>query len=397
VRRADPAGGGRTPTQQLVDDARAALGRFRPAWGWLADALHPSAPGPRPTRPPRHVDEATAAAQFARYRYERAHHLVGIIRGAKPSAPHNLPVMIGPVDARTRITTTLATLAARTWENHHPDPLALTIHDRPTTKACPWCEGHGHVLQPELWLGYWPEHPITCPLCQGRMVIAARTPCQACAALGPCPCDRADVLVALALQTITGILDICNAETAGDIAATIDDCAALAETIAGAGRDRRRLPGTPPPECPVCGTRELTAEVSSPDPREWSVRCEYADCVCEGLACKCGAGTDHRSGRPHTWPARLWDGPIGLAAVLGVASAQARATWQQHVDALHDQAFDLELARLYAFRDDEHDALAQQLVVDLAHRDAMPEHEARELAAAYAAATAEPDDPEDQP
>jgi hypothetical protein len=341
-----PAGGEVSPTADIADEARVALGRLRAAWSWLAEAVHPgTGTGARPTRHRRQLDDDQQQALDARYRYERRAYLVAVHRGAKPSAPHAIPVNAGAVEARQHVAGDVAALAARMWEWVHGLGLVLTVNERGRTVPCGWCDGTGHAQQPDDWPEAWPEHPIVCSMCRGRTVMPAGNTCQACTSTTGCHCDRHDVVVALSLDTVAGLLDHLGAEPLTITAATLDRAADRAEQAAGAGQDRRRIPGTP--RCPACGTRELYAEVSSPDPREWAIRCGYTDCLCEGPFCPCRKGTDTREGRRHVWPARLWDGPAGLADLLGVAGAAARATFEQYVDELHDQATALHLHHLY--------------------------------------------------
>lgn len=353
-----PAGGEVSPTAALADEARVALGRFRTAWSWLAESVHPSAPGPaRPTRYRRGRAPEDAEAEIERYRYEREVYVIAVARGAKPSAPHALPLVDGAVDVRRRIAGDVAGLAARMWEWVHGLGLVLTVVEQGRTAACPWCAGAGYAQRPADWpapveradgrgvVGMWPDHPIVCSFCQGRTVVPAGLVCPSCESPAGCRCDRYDVIVALSLDTVAGLLDHLGAEPLTVVAGAVDRAAARAERQVGAGQDRRRMPGQP--ECPVCGTRELYAEVSSRDPREWSIRCGYDDCECEGPFCPCQIGTATRAGRRHVWPSRMWDGPAGLAELLGVASPEARKTFEAYLDDLAEQAFALHLAHLY--------------------------------------------------
>lgn len=353
-----PAGGEVSPTAALADEARVALGRLRTAWSWLAEAVHPSStPGARPSRYRRAGDPDDRAAAAARYRYERGAYLVAVTRGAKPSAPHALGVHVGAADERAQIARDVAHLAADMWEWVHGLGLVLTVVDRGRTVECPWCRGTGHALRPADWpepvatlaglgiVGVWPDVAPACSYCAGRTVVPAGDTCQACESTSGCRCDRFDVIVALSLDTVSNLVDHLGAEPLATVAGILDRCSNRAEQVAGAGQDRRRMPGAP--ECPACGTRELYAEVSSPDPREWAVRCGYAECLCEGPFCPCQWGTAAREGRRHIWPSRLWDGPVSLAELLGVASAEARKTFDEWLDELAEQAHAMHLHHLY--------------------------------------------------
>jgi hypothetical protein len=110
--------------------------------------------------------------------------------------------------------------------------------------------------------------------------------------------------MSLHLATIDDLLGAVGIHSAADADQTLAELAAYATTVAGAGRDHRRIPGL---ECPVCGGRDLTAEVSAVDTRRWSITCHGPDCVCAGPGCDCGIGTERRAGRRHRWPGvALW-------------------------------------------------------------------------------------------
>jgi hypothetical protein len=314
-------------TDELAADTRAAAGRLMTAWGWLHEARLPGPGGPRPTRPVRAVDPDEAEGLARRYRYERAAQLDAIKNGAKPVGEHALPISPAVVEARQRVAGDVAALASRMWKAAHDAGLVLSIRDRALIRACPWCAGTGLALEPDGWAWTWPDVGIVCALCAGRMVIPTGQACQACGDPGPCMCDRSDVVLALSLAVVDELLDLADVESIADACDTLERAAGRAERSAGAGSDRRALPGAP--ECPVCGSRDLDAEVSSPDRRRWSVRCGNAECECTGPAhldpatgatvpaCPCGIATTRRAGRRHTWPGSLWDGPHGLARLLG--------------------------------------------------------------------------------
>lgn len=331
--QASPQGPGVTYTEQAVDDARGSLGRVRVAWRWVTEARIPGPPGVPVNRP---VNPRRAADQAAAERVARTDQLTAAgWAGLKPGGTHPTPVMLGPVQVRQTIARELSNLAARMRAHADRDGLVLLVRDpadRVPFARCTWCNGAGVVIQPDGWLWLWPPDPIGCPRCRGRGRIPTGDTCQTCGAMGPCVCDRADATVTAALTTVAGLLDTANSEAAGDADTTLLELAEIAERCVGCGPDRRRLPEAP--ECPVCGSREMYAEVTSEDRREWVIRCTGPDCVCHGPiclcgtcqalprgrrgACPCGVATPRRAGRRHVWPSRLWDGPNGLAAILGI-------------------------------------------------------------------------------
>jgi hypothetical protein len=335
-----------TPSEvaaQLADDARIALGRVRAAWPRLGDAR---LPGTRPPVVDRPIDPRGADRAAEQHRLDRQAAVEAYRHGRKVGGPHAAPCNLAPIDARHTVAGDLADLAARLWSAVYAGGLVLLLRDpagREASVFCTWCQGTGEAQPPHGWPGDWPHSglvppavgygpanyipPVTCSRCdRGRVPAAAG--CQACQAPGPCSCDRADVVAALSMTTIAELLDAADVEAAADAEATLLDVADLAERVLRqAGPTRIRLPDA---ECPVCGARELHAEVSSPIRQEWAVRCTAAGCVCAGPersdadgrkvpACPCGIATARRAGNPHAWPARTWDGPHGLAQRLGVA------------------------------------------------------------------------------
>lgn len=300
----------------IAADARASLGQLITAWGWLAALRAPGRPGPRPTRPTStlaDVDRRAAAAAI--YRDDRRAALTAAAAGNKPTGAHTTPVRLDIVAARVHIASEVTALAARMWEAVYGCGL-LTILRDPAARdtACTWCHGLGQLDPPLGWAPWaWPADPVLCPRCNGRGRIPVATTCPACHAQGPCDCDRTDLAVALHLDAVDELLDVADTELAADADYTLATLNGYAEHAAGVGKDRRRVPGA---ECPVCGARELIAEVSDADPRRWSITCTGPDCICAGPGCDCGIGTDRRKDRRHRWPAATWDSRSGLAAAV---------------------------------------------------------------------------------
>ncbi len=339
-------GAAETPSEvaaQLADDARIALGRVRAAWPRLAAAR---LPGTRAAVVDRPIDRRGADRAAEQHRLDRAAAVEAYRNGRKVGGPHAAPCNLAPIDARHTIAGELADLSARMWSAVYAGGLVLLLRDpagHDVSVWCTWCQGTGVAQPPYGWVGDWPagrlippavgigppylEPEIVCSRCDGAKRVPAAAGCQGCHATGPCSCDRADVVAALSMATIAELLDAADVEAAADAEVTLLDVAELAERVLRqTGPTRIRLPDA---ECPVCGAREMFAEVSSPDRREWAVRCAGADCVCAGPersdpdgrkvpACPCGIATPRREGNPHLWPARTWDGPRGLAQRLGV-------------------------------------------------------------------------------
>ena len=305
-------------TTAIAEDARAQLGRLRAAWSWLAEARIPGPPTLHADRPQRVRDAAAAAAAYAA---DRAAAAASIRRRIVPGGPRPVPVRLEPVHARTVISTDVAELTALAWQTTRGELLKLRLRDpdqRQMTTRCPWCHGTTVIDRPDGWMWWWPSGPVTCHRCHHGRIPTGET-CPGCRRRGPCSCDRPDIMIGTCMTVLGDLLDVCDIETAAAVETVLYEAATLAERAAGAGTDVRRLPGNPTPECPVCRSRELIAEVSSPDPREWSIRCTGPDCTCQGShACACGIGQPRRKGRPHLWPAATWDGPTGLARRLGV-------------------------------------------------------------------------------
>lgn len=302
----------------LAAEARVHLGRFLVGWDWVSEAREPGTTGP-PVSRPQDIRQAVRAAQV--WREDRDAVVASARDGHKIIGTVPSPVRLGVSAARFQIVDDLVDLTERMWNAANATALTLVIRESRTyTRACTWCVG-GTLPPPVGWAWEWPIDPIACPRCLGGGRIPTGEQCPACKALGPCRCDRAAIAVALATGTIDTLLGLPGQLPAvhyvgvSDAEYTLADLADRAETAAGAGLDRRRLPLA---ECPVCGARELVPEVSHHDQRKWAITCYGPDCRCHGPGCPCGIGTDRRKDRRHVWPAATWDGPGGLAAALGV-------------------------------------------------------------------------------
>lgn len=301
---------GRSTARDLADEAHVELGRLTTAWGWVTLARLPGAPGPTV----RHPTSPQAAARATQTWVEdRVAALAAALAGIK-TGTHPAPLRLGVTQARIRIAAEFVALTGRMHQATTPTA-ALTWHVTESVdrrRPCPaGCAG-GILIPPA---DTHPPAPQACPSCMGAGTIPTGEPCLACLTTGRCRCDRDDLTVARAATLVERYLDQADVESAADALSTLADLADAALSAAGAGPDRRRLPGA---ECPVCGTRELVPEVSARNPRRWAIYCQGPDCVCAGPGCPCGIGTERRANRRHLWPAATWDGPHGLAQTLGV-------------------------------------------------------------------------------
>lgn len=314
---------------ELAAEARVQLGRVEAAWRWLCDARVRGTTHPAVSRP---VDPRAAARMVEVWRLDRAAAVQAALAGRKTGAvpaPGDLHVVTVRAGVAAQMTALTLRMWAATGNDERPGRLILlapadgppvgppgswATEPRRRLVPCGWCD-RGTLVKPEQWPGEWPTDPMPCPRCHGRGELRSGRHCPACGAGGPCGCDRADLTVALAARTVDELLDAGDVEAVADAEYTLYGLAELAERTVGLGPDRRRLPGA---ECPVCGTRELVPEVGNPDPRKWAIYCQGPDCRCQGPGCPCGIGTGRRRDRRHMWPSCTWDGPRGLAAVLGV-------------------------------------------------------------------------------
>lgn len=370
---------GRAPAREtppysvtLADQARASIGRARAAWDWLGEALLPGQHGPHADRPVRPLDDDARAAREAAHAADRAARHESLRRRITPGKARPAPANLEAITTRTRIVDALTLLHNRLTMDLAGAPVPIRYLDPDTrhallTRPCGWCTGTGITQRPDDWPYPWPPDPPACPACwRGRIASPDAAPCAACRERGRCQCDRPTLHITAALDGLADLLDRLDVEQLTDVDVTLRELTDRAERAAGAGRDLRRLPGDPPPECPVCGSRELHAEVSSPDRREWSIRCNGPDCRCEGFGCPCHMGTARRRDLRHVWPAKTWDGPDGLADLLGVALpgtwSDDEYAWAQLVDEAHAENTRRDAAARAARR-----AAAEQRAADLEH------------------------------
>lgn len=307
-----------------ADEALAAVGRLRTAWGWLGDLRLPG----RVSATERFVTVQQERIEVVQVRRDRLAMRAALSGGTQPGAgkdpakrgtpmvpigPHPDAGRPGVIAARASICTTLATLAVSAATAAGRGTPSVAVPD-PTMRVlavgCGWCVGHGYLLPPPGWGWEWPPEPVGCPRCYSRGTIPTGNRCVVCGATGPCGCDLADAVVDVALALVAESLpDLPEAEETARALRTADR---LARRVARVVDDRRRIHA----RCPACGQRELWADVSSTKDAEWSVSCTNPMCRC---APTCGCGRPVRYlGRRHRWPSREWMGRHGFAARIGV-------------------------------------------------------------------------------
>lgn len=293
----------------LVDEALAALGRVVEAWPWLADVR---VPGRGPVLE-RRMDPREEPRVGEAHRRDRAAALAAARRGLTGAGPHADAARVAPVAARAFVAHELRLLLER-LAGEGAVFAVLDPASRRLTARCRWCHGSRVVGMPTGWAWDWPADPPECPLCLGTGEVPAAVRCVACGSVTVCDCDHADAVVSQAAPLLRKqIRAIVDDETAGDALRVVERCDRAARRAAGVAEDRRVIKAP----CPACGRHELYAEVSSVDRSAWVVRCGYYGCACAGPACGCGRPV-RWPGRRHLWPAREWDGPSGLARLLGV-------------------------------------------------------------------------------
>jgi hypothetical protein len=310
----------------LVSEALIAIHRLRTAWPWLAELTAPGARTERPTRPP--VEGRRAEIREAEWHRDRtAAYLATKARrvpgGVKPTA-----AAIGPVQVRASVTDDIARLADRLYRHvaGDTDRLEWPVLDHQTVgvhTVCRVCNGTGEMPKPRWWgdlNGPWPptgpkplskharEEAATRPLaprctaCQDGIVHTTET------------LLAADRLLYTAIGLISSLLqDLDSQDAAADALRTLDRCDRAVREAVGAQEDRRSIPAP----CPCCRQRTLYAEVSSPDPEGWVIRCSHPGCKCAGGRCACRRPARFK-GRRHMWPAAEWHTPGGLADLLGI-------------------------------------------------------------------------------
>lgn len=284
--------------QFLIAEARAAIGRLRTAWPWLAEARIPGPEAPTVAVPDhrQHVMQARAEQHW----HDRNAKIEAIKAGRKPSGNRPAAARVGVTDARRDVANAVARLAARVWEYAHPgEDIVWPVLDYltvPLSGRCPACRGAGWRAPPVWWQK---TTPPACPACDGTGHVT-RTHAA----------DPTDLLVALSLTLLVELLPpIRDPEVAADAVRTLDRADRLARKAANAGE--HRVPLIAP--CPACNSRDLWAETSSPKREEWTVRCESMLCTCRGPGCSCGRPVRWR-GRRHLWPAEEW---ADLADLIG--------------------------------------------------------------------------------
>lgn len=325
-----------TPAQAAahhVAEALVALGRLRQAWPWLADMIVPSAAQPPPGRYLTEQQRALIARQIHR---DRRALLDAARRGHYVAGGHADAARIGPVSARARIAASVKTLCERVHAHLNRGETLVWPFGNPRMRqpylGCDACGGLGCILAPLAELtgeqvaalaaslpGWEPSaaavEEVLCPECAGRGFVSAQRACSACHRFTSCLCDHDDVYIAWGLSILPGDLDdVTDPAVAAHAARVLVHADTLARRAAQSGEDNRvNLAAT----CPACDRRELWADVGSPKHDEWAVRCLSPLCRCLGPPCRCRRPL-RATGQAHLWPAREWDSPTGLSALLGV-------------------------------------------------------------------------------
>lgn len=276
--------------QFLIVEARAAVGRLRTAWSFLAEARIPGPETPTVAVPDRR--EHVLAARADQHAADRDAKFEALRAGRKPSGSRAAAARVGVTDARAQVADQVAKLAARMWEYAHPaQDVQWPVLDNttvPLTSVCVRCQGTGWRAPPPWWQRITP--PV-CEACDGERVTHTTT-----------ALDPTDQLVALSLALIVEVLpEIRHPEAAADAVRTLDRADRTARKVANAGEHRVPIPAP----CPACDSRDLWAETSSPRREEWTIRCEAQMCVCHGHGCPCGRPVRWR-GRRHLWPSEEW-------------------------------------------------------------------------------------------
>lgn len=274
-------------------DALGGIGRLRRIWPWLGESRIPGRPGAS-ALVERRMSEQAALIEDEQVRRDRRAKFLALRDGKTPAGPGHTPLRLGAVRARSSIAGQIRVVGISvraTLPRALTDP---TLHRR--AHDCPWCDGTGLAQIPPGWIPWaWPDPAPSCSLCGGHAKL-----CAVCAALGPCACDLADVVVDACLDAIAAALPhlrdpVLAERAAGGLNAAADlGCATLGLREV----DLRVIKA----ECPACGRRDLWADVASPKHTEWSVTCRSKLCRCAGAGCGCGRPV-RWPGRAHRWPA----------------------------------------------------------------------------------------------
>lgn len=221
-------------TQPHILHALAALASLRQARAWLDDAPTAEAqPGLRRTAAPRELTARAAGRVNRLLQLERAERTVTDI----PSPSHPVPIRPAVLDAQTDVHDTAVHAAWIVASALRRRPLLVVHHTARRLSGDPWAAA---VLQ--LHAGV-PWLQCDCPILEwwgGRARDAGNV-------------HRG------------GCLDV----VARDVAQQLAGADARARLVLGVGPAWVPL-GLP---CEVCGRRTVEAEVTSPDERDWIVRC----------------------------------------------------------------------------------------------------------------------------
>jgi hypothetical protein len=306
-----------------AEDAAAAVAGIRRSWLWLSEARLPGTPGTAALVRRRWsaAAERVEADQVRRDKRAAQRALsggagadVGLRLGSRghpsvPAGPHADAGRIGPIGARLQVVTELRAAAEQALT-----AAGLRVHARVRDPAagrpgldCPWCAGTGVLGKPADWSGGWPDP--ACPLCGGFAQL-----CRLCRGVGPCGCDLSDAVVHACLHLCRWLAAQLDPVAACALADRLTRISNYASGVLGLGPVDLRWLSAP---CPACARRELYAEVSSPDPADWSVSCRSPLCACGGPGCGCGRPV-RWPGRRHRWPSAEF---AALAERLGVQQA----------------------------------------------------------------------------
>lgn len=306
----------------LVEEARVVLALLLEAWPWLSDM---AVPGPTTPIPAGYVSEEQRRIEGVQVRKDRAAAFLAVQKGRIPT-PHPDAARPGPVAARSVVVDQVRRLTERLWAVHRGgEQLHWPVTDptgRPLTLGCWYCESAG--LTKVVDEHHQPAEPDVvdgpCPMCKGTATLPNLAPCWVCNRVGPCLCDLADAVMSISEHILGHELRLIrDPDLAADALAVLEKANQTARRAARVDAAEIHLRAA----CPACDRRELVADVSSPNPANWLIRCRSDLCRCKGPGCRCGRPVRYQ-GRPHRWPTSEWDGPSGLASRLGVDLHAAR-------------------------------------------------------------------------